>query len=235
MKTETTGYGPSETRLPYYSRQATSIPYPSGVYCFSLELSKNARKRLVLGVKLASTVMQLHTTDWLTETWNKDDILFPAQHNGTAVLSKPMICRKFSSSVTPPQQVKGARASDNHNLLSIPVNKSLYCLGIVLIELWFQKDLNDLRDDPGPMSDEEQFLTAYKQITQLEQSAGATYAGAVRCCILGSGLGDGKPDLREPQFQREVHNKIISPLEDNLKWFCGVDKLAEALDSVACS
>ncbi|KAF8457012.1 hypothetical protein BGX38DRAFT_1161541 [Terfezia claveryi] len=65
----------------------------------------NRTSRLVLGLTLLSSVLQLNTTQWLTEVWQAKDILFPEassqatdRYHGHNILSRPFVHRHFSSS-----------------------------------------------------------------------------------------------------------------------------------------
>lgn len=54
-------------------------------------------QRSRLGLKLASSVMQLHTTQWLLDTWGKNDVLFLQAVDGTVQFNSPLIRRSFGS------------------------------------------------------------------------------------------------------------------------------------------
>lgn len=55
------------------------------------------KDRLILGIKLASTLLQLHRTPWLKETWGKSDILFMKECSGTqmVLVQKPFLSKPF--------------------------------------------------------------------------------------------------------------------------------------------
>ena len=97
------------------------------------------KDRLSLGVKLASSVIQLHQTRWLTDSWGKHDIIF-FTHPQTRdpITEKPMVLHNFSSSTS----TSAARGG-----VAYRQNKVLFWLGVVLWELWFRKSLMETTPD----------------------------------------------------------------------------------------
>lgn len=191
------------------------------------------KDRLILGVQLASTVMQLHTTEWLGESWGKGDILFyeemiQGKSGGVAnispVLRKPLVRRSFAP--PPPQSIQ-----EPTNPIFVPHNQSLFSLGVILIELWHGKRLEDLRieaDRSGisGVADMTDYITARRLIDGISEDAGEKYGDAVRRCI--SGLDHRSSSLEKEDFKDQVHIKVVSPLVENLESFCAT-KLMELL------
>jgi len=105
--------------------------------------------RLQLGIHLAHAVMQFHVTEWLPE------IFFPqvtsqvhlAARGLTKVLEpitkSPLLLGKFGGVPYRPTQATMAE------LYTLPYDKNLISLGIVLIELWFGRPLRDLLESMG--------------------------------------------------------------------------------------
>jgi hypothetical protein len=171
--------------------------------------------------------MQLHRTEWLGESWGKQDIFFPqifaqAQLASGAVelilepvVEKPFVCRSFGTAVDilGPQQIRTAKAP-----LAAPYDKSLFSLGIVLIELWFGKRFQDLPEYPKgtkDFTDDTEYLVARNLIPQLQDQAGFMYAVATRRCILG--LEHPSTTLENDDFKSEVHVNVVSELQRNWK------------------
>lgn len=99
--------------------------------------------RYRVGLKLASTVMQLHATAWLTDHWSKHDIAFFRSQNGKVEFESPFIRRHFQS-----QSFNLTGLNDTlprtRPISSIPC---LFSLGIVLLELWYREQFDDLKND----------------------------------------------------------------------------------------
>lgn len=100
-------------------------------------------QRSRLGLKLASSVMQLHTTDWLTDFWSKDDILFLRSLDATVDFDGPLIRRSF--------ETRNLGLTDISQSLPKPwLNASIPCLfslGIVLLELWYREVFENLKNE----------------------------------------------------------------------------------------
>ena len=187
---------------------------------------KPSKKEILkLCVNLASSVLQLHETEWLRERWTKQDIFFIREPLGASGrknvdLSHPVVHQAFTApaSLTPQELAES---------LLVRCNKSLVCLGIVLIELCYWKDLHSLQNGntgnrvEGPSAD---YSIAAGMIDQLYDEAGFNYGESVRRCI--TGLDMRETQLECDEFKKEAYHKIVQPLEMDLTKFCGTS-LAE--------
>lgn len=181
------------------------------------------RERLVLGVKLASTVMQLHNTGWLNEMWDKRDIVFPVDPTNPdkASTERPAVWRSFGSLPPTSACTPGSPRS------IAQCNKTLFSLGVVLLELWFWKSLDELERDAltsipessGWTSVERSFETANRMVEKLHTDALQLYSDAVRRCI--QGLDYPQTCLSKDDFKKEVYRKVVCPLEENMRLFLG--------------
>ena len=180
-------------------------------------------ERLVLGVKLASTVMQLHNTGWLNEMWDKRDIVFPVDptNSDKASTERPAVWRSFGSLPPTSTCTPGSPRS------IAQCNKTLFSLGVVLLELWFWKSLEELERDAlssipessGWASVERSFETADRMVEKLHTDALPLYSGAVRQCI--QGLAYPQTCLSKDDFKREVYRMVVCPLEENMRLYLG--------------
>jgi hypothetical protein len=102
--------------------------------------------RYRLGLKLASSVMQLHTTQWLADYWGKADISFPCFSDGKIDFNNGLIKRGFGSEK---KQIPMASTSGLNDCGSVPC---LFSLGIVLLELIERQSIETMKsytyDDP---------------------------------------------------------------------------------------
>ena len=97
--------------------------------------------RYRLGLKLASSVMQLHTTQWLPDYWNKSDISFPCFSDGKIDFNNPLIKRGFGSEE---KQNSMAFTSGLSNCGSVPC---LFSLGVVLLELIERQSIETMKNN----------------------------------------------------------------------------------------
>lgn len=120
------------------------------------EVLKNTKfrqeQRARLGLKLASSVMQLHTTQWLTGIWSNTDISFACSIDGTVDFNNPFIRRTFGSQSCDTVS-SGKRFSRPYLVSSVPC---LYSLGIVLLELWYGNVIDNMKNQ-----DERHMVSAY--------------------------------------------------------------------------
>lgn len=100
-------------------------------------------QRLRLALKLASSVLQLHTTDWLTDYWSQSDISFLRSSYGVIDFDKPLIGRTFGSTGYSMQTMAQNLARPMLHA-SIP---SLFSLGIVLLELHYRARFESLKTE----------------------------------------------------------------------------------------
>lgn len=179
------------------------------------------RSILKLGVKLASSLMQLHESKWLSENWGRKDIFFLQDSTGP-LIEKPLLHQIFL-----PSDIPEAATPNSQQIKSWPkitcINRSLYSLGVMLIEIWYWKSLETLEQEAGnPQigSDEvKEWVAAQSYVNLLLEDAGAPYGTAVKRCILG--FGHMNMELDREDFKNEVYKQIVCPLEENLRNFCG--------------
>ncbi|KAF2801194.1 hypothetical protein K505DRAFT_412465 [Melanomma pulvis-pyrius CBS 109.77] len=178
--------------------------------------------RLRLGVTLASSVLQLHETPWLRKDWGKQDILFIQQRPEPAYIYK----HPFVSRVVQEDQMLTAwgnnesEASSSTNTLRAVRNRTLFALGVLLIELYYGKALEELReptDTSGPVAD---WNTADRLVDTLYSEAGFRYASAVRRCIRCD-FDCRESDLSDDKFKEAVYTGVVMLLEEDLKAFIG--------------
>ncbi|KAF8540096.1 hypothetical protein BDD12DRAFT_804853 [Trichophaea hybrida] len=178
------------------------------------------RDRLELGVVLADMVLLLHSTEWLGENWGTRDIFFPQKIDidGTVqpCINLPCLRRQF-----------GLEPHHSHiqqepvSSLRVGYGKTLFCLGIVLIELWFERPIEELGPPQSP--DENQgehkklFEVAQQCMGRLFASAGELYGLSVSRCLNGMDRPSGARNLQNEDYMAKVYTNIVVPLERSLK------------------
>lgn len=184
------------------------------------------KSRLILGLKLVSSVLQLNTTRWLTEVWEARDIYFPQadlKNSGHHILSRPFVRQNFNTAPYPDplQQLQNQAGS------VIGRNKSLYSLGIVLLEIWHWQTFSTLHSSSVSGQTQQEIFFAYELSEKLFDDAGERYSIAVQRCIRG--LDIRGTDLEEDSFRKKVYQDIMGPLEANLKAFSGSDCIQDII------
>jgi hypothetical protein len=197
------------------------------------------RDRLELGVKLASAVMQLHTTQWLKETWGIKDIFF--------LQKKPRKLKTREGAIVeisvPELGMPFVRGADEHEVLPLEqtddapgapalmeYDKSLFSLGTVLIELWYPIPIQDLRTHHSQCQPEDaDYQTAQQHIGELVRDAGPNYGFAVSYCSNGGKFGARSANVSkyvfdDVSFKNAVQENVVCLLQKNLEvsWSCVV-------------
>ena len=188
------------------------------------------RERLVLGIKLASNLLQLHSTPWLMEEWGKRDVRFIRQKDTADVaFDKPYLSKCFVLGCSPPQHSSTRQPAAPYWVR----NKGLYALGIILIELCFGKPFEELHlpNDLGP-NDEPNACTEYATLRRLvydgvDRVAGIEYGKAVRRCVFFE-FDQQDVSLDTKTVKEAVHRDVVGPLEQTLSFLCG-PQLSELL------
>ena len=189
------------------------------------------KDRLILGVKLTSSLLQLHNTPWLAESWGSPDVLFMT-NDDDPLLDKPWLSRHFPS----PTCTILPRQSTGQPLCAEVRNQSMFALGVVLIELWFGKPLENLREmiDLGPHGEANaitDFATTRRLSEAIYSDAGEWYGDAVRRCIYCD-FNQRYTSLDTETLKEAVHRGVVLPLESHLSLFCG-GKASEILPLVS--
>lgn len=180
--------------------------------------------RLQLAVRLASSLLQLHDTEWLPEVWGKDNVLVSDEITTDRYAVKSAFTRIVQiSSPTAVPAVTPAQCS-----------ASLVCLGIVLVELLLWKPFEEIQSPRekllipfGELLSE--IKTIERLITEsvIQGEGGKKYAVAVRQCTGNLDIDD--PRLSHDEFKNAVYARIVQPLEEHLKEFNGWEELPELL------
>jgi len=128
------------------------------------------------------------------------------------VVDRPFVRRNFGTSSE--QKVSQAAAAS----ALIEYNKSLFSLGVVLIELWFGQDIECLQHTTVDVlfNDNSIYQTAQQQIGEL-LAASENYGLAVSRCLSGLSRPMKTTDLNDRDFKNAVHEDIICLLEKNLE------------------
>ena len=174
------------------------------------------KERLILGVVLASSVLQLHETEWLQERWSKHDIYLiqeVSSESGNPSLETPAVHHTFTPEPSaPPPEIPPPQTG---------CDPSLFSLGVALIELWFWRSVESFQAETpqGEDPDTARFLTAQGLLDPLSESVGIRYSSSVRHCIRS--IDHEEPRLENNVFKNEVYLKVLQPLEQHLELFCG--------------
>ncbi|KAF8244138.1 hypothetical protein K440DRAFT_663669 [Wilcoxina mikolae CBS 423.85] len=189
--------------------------------------------RLKLGVQLALGVLSLHDTEWLSERWGRGDIYFPQEttvgqlNSGETVsVRKPDLERPLVRRIFGPAAIGDSTNTQKTTTRRVPLvqyNKTLLSLGIILVELWFGRRLEEIEETPQQPSsdnidniDNTEYDSADRLLGKIEDP---TYSNATRRCIRG--LDFMATTLDDEGFKNEVYIRVVSELEAYWKAYIG--------------
>ncbi|KAJ4289653.1 hypothetical protein N0V90_010982 [Kalmusia sp. IMI 367209] len=173
------------------------------------------RYRLQLAVTLASSVLQLHETPWLGDSWSNNNILF-IDRSGKTAYTDPFVLQRVATGGQSPEPTMSPA------MRLIIRNQTLYALGISLIELWYGKPLSDLskpEDGAQGTGDAQtnlmtELASADRLVEELYNDAGGKYADAVRRCIRCD-FDRRANTLEDVAFQKAVFEGVVAQLKEN--------------------
>jgi hypothetical protein len=224
------GYLSDEEHLRHELRSIQAGSIPAEAYeLISLEnlLAHGNRSKLTrkqgyrLAVILASSMLQLQTTPWLTDQLAKKNIFF--YQNGSDILAdQPYIRHSFSSNISSPKATPEQKPTQPTQpappfAIRNTTRNSLVHLGILLLELCFGQPIEeqtDLRNQylmDGKAHNDTDFLTARDWVYAVGEEAGEEFEKAVKCCVQCN--FDGKLDWSDIQFTQSVYVAVVEPLE----------------------
>ncbi|KAK4629102.1 hypothetical protein CLAFUW4_07777 [Fulvia fulva] len=174
-----------------------------------------------LAIPLASGMLRLHDTPWLSPGWSKQDISL-IRHNGKVLSEHAFISQNMSlPKTTPPPS---STSTDKVASLLIR-NPTLFALGIILIELCMGKSIDELHeadelDANGSKNALSEYRTADRliQMEEISDRLGSRWNDVVRRCIYCD-LNQSKVSLQDRSFQQAVHSDIVGELEESYRQF----------------
>ncbi|KAI5781744.1 hypothetical protein DFH27DRAFT_580293 [Peziza echinospora] len=202
-------------------------------------LQPTQKQRFQLAVQLATSVLQLHDTDWLSEGWGKDDIFFSAKElppnsppnyiSSEVRLDKPMVKRQFGGSSAP---IPVLIDQDS----PIYCNRFLFSLGVLLVEINFWASIESLYSEhmtsQGKIPDQnssiatqnhhlsdakaDQTIKAWWSKLQ-DNNADGMFLDAVQACVNGMCLKGNQ--LLDDKFKSQVWHRVVTPLKKHLSYF----------------
>lgn len=180
-------------------------------------LDLSAKKRYGLAAALAWAILHFSCTPWLDDNWDGDQVnlfLENAAVSREQHLSRnPYISYLFethatSSTLTP---------TDRFNSNQIR-NKTLFALGILLIELCINKSFEEFRQqgDTGSTATTilDDFKIAESKIDEVYNQAGDSYGYAVQRCLRCEFPGrDITKNFEFSTFRQHFYNNVVAPVQ----------------------
>jgi hypothetical protein len=180
------------------------------------------KERYSLALTLASSVLYLNSTPWLTDQWAAKDILFHRTKNSIhpIEIDRPHVVpsvAELTKGMSNGQKVRGGFH---------PKNSILLALAITLLELYFGTSAEKYQEDElgaaDPSIHSNPWLLCSMAHTWADESQddlSAAFLSAVRHCLRC--FGDPGASLQDSEFLQAAVESIVLPLQEELHQFLG--------------
>ena len=177
------------------------------------------QRRFEMAIHIASALLQIQTSPWLSSRWSKDEFLFLADSQSVHS-NYPYISKLFSSTSTDLSAASNS-LSPPPSVSEEEIRASLFSVGVVILELIFGHTIQACtfrhlyygsNNQPNDLTD---VSTARKWSQKVLGECGAEIADVVRRC-LDCSFGP-RPNLKDTRFREAVYEGVIRPLADYLK------------------
>jgi hypothetical protein len=176
-------------------------------------LSLSAKERYGIAASIAWSVLHLSGSPWFTDHWDQKQvsIFFEKNQGGREVLSRhPCASYVFSSPATPEEPP----TNDFKHLIP---NRTLFALGIFLIELCINKSFAEIRkagESVTPASLLDDYQAALGNLDEVKRLAGDSYGYAAERCVKSSfQMRDEYKDFEISQFRQQFHDAVVAPVQ----------------------
>jgi hypothetical protein len=165
-----------------------------------------------LGRKLATAMLNFHSTSWLSPLWSSQHIQLlhsKIPTSGNVPTEKEPYLDVAITASGPGASGRSLEASDP----KVIENSFLYRLGVILLELAFEQPLRDMRINEDEMDGAAiaDFYTATRTRNNVAGVLGHSYAKIVGQC-LKCNFQSGVSDLHELDLQEDVYRDVVCKL-----------------------
>ncbi|KAL6359035.1 hypothetical protein LRP88_09233 [Fusarium phalaenopsidis] len=181
-------------------------------------LALSAKQRYAIATSIAWSVLHLSDSPWLGEGWNQDEIQFFVDegNEGMHLVSQfPSNSYAFHR----PATIDQPPSSTTRDFSRLIPNKTIFTLGVILIELCLKTPFEELRHDEleghaVSASILDRYNTAINRLDDVYREAGDSYGNAVQRCIKSSFQGS-EPTKRFniEQFRIQFYNTVVAPVQ----------------------
>ncbi|KAL8791112.1 MAG: hypothetical protein Q9195_006056 [Heterodermia aff. obscurata] len=179
-------------------------------------LSLSWAERLEIALTVASSILQLQQTPWLRDDWTKEDLSL-CKDCTDETKQHVLVSKAFPAT----DLTDSSRAA---KVFGLPRNKTLFALGIFLIELCLGEAFESLRSpqDPLDANGHTNILTDLSAADRLTKhiygEVGDRYGDVVRRCI-HCDFNQRSINLEDDNFRQAVYEGVITPLQANAREF----------------
>lgn len=176
-----------------------------------------------LALTLASSFVQLEATQWISDSWGKEDIILN-QGNGVFDVRKPCILQSIDPR-TQKSETQSVNSSENYSLLN---------LGVLLLELSTGQSFEEYQgrmkgkyvvNQNPPQESDMRLMRLMKHsdtsnwLDDVQHKLSYGVLNAIRYCI--QNCRNGTTGKSEANFRQSVLEQVVFPLQDDLQIFLG--------------
>lgn len=180
------------------------------------------QRRFQMAFHIASALLQIQTSPWLSTRWSKHDFYFLADSH-TIYSDYPYVSQSFiARTADPPALTTNPTAAFPPPAVSEEDTRAaLFSVGIIILELIFGHNIESCsfrHHYYGPNNqpnDQTDICTARKWAQKVLGECGVEIADVVRRC-LDCSFGP-RPSFQDKRFREAVYEGVIKPLADYLK------------------
>ena len=201
-------------------KTARLIPLPEildAYYQASIDIARH--RRFEMAVHIASALLHIHTSPWVSSRWSKHQFFFLADAQNL-YSDYPYVSQMFIPSVTDPRMPEN-RHSPPPFIREEETRACLFTVGVIILELGFGHNIEACSfrhlyyGSNNQPNDQTEVSTARKWSQKVLGECGIEIADVVRRC-LDCSFGP-RPDLKDKRFREAVYDGVIRPLADHLK------------------
>jgi hypothetical protein len=171
------------------------------------------KQSISLGSTVISTVLQLSATSWLARTWSTDDLFF-IKPSGAIDTDQAYVTVAYNSVA---RQVPNRQLSQSDDSLFVR-------LGVMLLEIWAQATIEDLRlkhptlNDPSTSSGPWHDVATIKEYLQLAGgSMQPCFLKAINYCM--QAFATGVASTEDPETHARMIKEALNPFEFELQYW----------------
>ncbi|MCJ1271276.1 hypothetical protein MMC22_011176 [Lobaria immixta] len=180
------------------------------------------QRRFQMAFHIASALLQIQMSPWLSTRWSKHDFYFLADSH-TIYSDYPYVSQSFipRSADPPALRTNPTSAFPSLDVSEEDTRAALFSVGIIILELIFGHNIESCsfrhqyygpNDQPNDQTD---ICTARKWAQKVLGECGVEIADVVRRC-LDCSFGP-RPSFQDKRFREAVYEGVIKPLADHLK------------------
>ncbi|KAH0560047.1 hypothetical protein GP486_003434 [Trichoglossum hirsutum] len=183
--------------------------------------SLSAKQRYGIAASISWSVLHLSSSPWFSDNWDQKQVSIFLEKNrgGREALSRhPCASYIFSSSAAP-------EAPPTNEFKHLIPNRTVFALGIILIELCISKSFAKVRQvSEGATSASliDDYQAALENLDEVYRLAGDSYGYAAERCVKFSFQGrDLYKDFDFSRFRQQFHDDVVAPVQATYLMFPG--------------